>query len=77
MINNCEIYTNWTCARNLTFGQEIAKWDLLGLNFRIFDHLKICGRKMSQKEYNVSKVGDFQWGSDNSSHEFPSSNRGN
>jgi hypothetical protein len=62
MIDNCGAYTNWTCARNLTFGQKIAMWNLLGLNFMIFDYLKICDRRMSQEKYNVSKIVDFQWG---------------
>jgi hypothetical protein len=48
-------YLILTCARIITIGQTITRWNLLVISFQNFDCLVTFGRGMTQKEYKVLK----------------------
>jgi hypothetical protein len=51
-----EEYKTFTGPKNISLGEAIAFWSLLGLNFPSFDYILVDGRRMNEYEYNVEKL---------------------
>jgi hypothetical protein len=50
-----------TSPRNITLGQAIEMWCLLGINIPPFQYLQIDDRRLSDYEYNVEVLDHWPW----------------
>jgi hypothetical protein len=50
-----------TGPKNITLGEALALWCLMGINMPPFDYILLDGRKLTQYEYNVEKLDHWPW----------------
>jgi hypothetical protein len=56
MLKCGELILNLTAPRNVTLGQAIVMWSLLGIQIPPFSYLQIDGRKLTDFEYKVEPL---------------------